>query len=100
MESSDERDDNDRDDSQAADVARYEQLRRRALAGEADGWRAGLAVLQHHGVAAWLRAWLTVSAPASPPAPTRASPPPVDISAADRLVQALASMALGAVAAR
>ena len=33
----------------------YEQLRRRALAGDADGWRLGLAVLQQRGVAAWLR---------------------------------------------
>ena len=33
----------------------YEQLRARALAGDADGWRLGLAVLQQRGVAAWLR---------------------------------------------
>ena len=40
-----------------ADVERYEQLRRRALGGDAAGWRLGLAVLQRHGVAAWTRAW-------------------------------------------
>ena len=39
------------------DVERYEQLRRRALGGEAEGWRLGLGVLCHRGVAAWLRAW-------------------------------------------
>ena len=33
----------------------YEQLRARALGGEADGWRLGLGVLQQRGVAAWLR---------------------------------------------
>ena len=29
---------------------------RRALGGDTDGWRLGLAVLQQRGVAAWLRA--------------------------------------------
>jgi hypothetical protein len=33
----------------------YEELRRRALSGAADGWRLGLGVLQHRGVAGWLR---------------------------------------------
>ncbi len=33
----------------------YEQLRARALGGDADGWRLGLGVLQQRGVAAWLR---------------------------------------------
>ena len=53
------------------DVERYEQLRRRALGGEADGWRLGLGVLCHRGVAAWLRAWHTTAPPtaiAAPPA--------------------------------
>ena len=83
----------------AAEVDRYEQLRGRALSGDADGWRAGLAVLQTRGVAAWLRAWRGVSAPPRPPTPVRtgigsgAQP-----EAVDRLVAALASMALGALA--
>ena len=33
----------------------YEQLRARALGGQADGWRLGLGVLQQRGMAAWLR---------------------------------------------
>jgi hypothetical protein len=36
---------------------RYEELRRRVLGGEPDGWRLGLAVLQRQGVAAWIRVW-------------------------------------------
>ena len=36
------------------DVDGYEQLRAQALAGDAGGWRLGLGVLQHRGVAAWL----------------------------------------------
>jgi len=94
----DEGNDADRDEAGQTDVARYEQLRRRALDGDADGWRAGLAVLQHRGVAAWLRAWRTVSPTiVATVSPARPGPPP---SAASRLVEALASMALGAVAAR
>ena len=70
-----------------------------AKRGDADGWRAGLAVLQTRGVAAWLGAWRGVCAPPRPPTPARtdigsAAPP----EAADRLVAALASMALGALA--
>lgn len=39
------------------DVARYAQLRRLVLDGNAGGWRLGLGVLLHHGVTAWLRSW-------------------------------------------
>ena len=80
---------------------RYEQLRERALAGEASGWRCGLAILQHRGVAAWLRAWQDI--PGSEPAerPTRATTFPQPMPGiAERLVQALASMALAAAAGR
>jgi hypothetical protein len=81
-------------------VARYELLRGRALAGDPGGWRCGLAVLQHRGVAAWLRAWqpvavITTVTPAR--STTAAFPAP---GAADRLVEALASMALAALARR
>lgn len=81
------------DDTGSGDGAAdgYEQLRRRALSGDTDGWRLGLGVLQHRGVAAWLRA-RTATAPTRP-APTAA------ISADAELVGLLASMALG-VAAR
>jgi DNA invertase Pin-like site-specific DNA recombinase len=33
------------------------------LNGDAGGWRLGLGVLQHHGVAAWLRAWDSLPSP-------------------------------------
>jgi hypothetical protein len=71
-----------------ADVERYEQLRRRALGGDAAGWRLGLAVLQRHGVAAWTRAWRSTAPlpPVRPPAVT-----PVDDGG---VVGVLAAMAL------
>jgi hypothetical protein len=82
-------------------VDRYEQLRARALAGDASGWRCGLAILQHRGVAAWLRAWQNIPAsePAARPARATACPPPVP-GIAERLVEALASMALAVAAGR
>ena len=49
------------------DVERYEQLRARVLAGDVAGFRLGLGVLHHRGVAGWLRAW---SSPAAPTAAT------------------------------
>jgi hypothetical protein len=82
----------------AAEVARYEQLRDRALSGDADGWRAGLAVLQTRGVAAWLRAWRGVSTPPQPASARTGIGAGAPAQAADRLVAALASMALGALA--
>jgi predicted MFS family arabinose efflux permease len=82
-------------------VDRYEQLRERALAGDASGWRCGLAILQHRGVAAWLRVWQNL--PASEPAerPTRATicPQPAP-GIAECLVEALATMALAVAAGR
>ena len=58
------------------DVARYEQLRARALDGDPGGWQLGLAVLEHRGVVAWTRAWQSTA-----PAPTRGAPPePVAVS--------------------
>lgn len=78
-------------------MERYERLRRTALSGDPGGWRSGLAVLQHRGVAAWLVAWRTVSTAPPPPGPTRRDSLPPNGSA-DGLVQALAGMALGALA--
>jgi hypothetical protein len=81
-------------------VARYELLRERALAGDAGGWRCGLGVLQHRGVVAWLHAWHPVAViTAGPPARGPAAAPPGP-GVADRLVEALASMALAALAGR
>jgi hypothetical protein len=80
-------------------VDRYEQLRERALAGDAGGWRCGLAILQHRGVVAWLNASRSLApASANPPAKAPvASPTP---GVADRLVEALAAMALAVVVGR
>ena len=75
----------------------YEQLRARALGGQADGWRLGLGVLQQRGVAAWLRV-RQATAPKAPPTPARTAPPVAGGVEAE-LVGLLASMAL-AVAAR
>ena len=74
----------------------YEQLRRRALCGDADGWRLGLGVLQHRGVAAWLGV-RTATAPARPAPAHSASSVATGVDA--ELVGLLASMVLG-VAAR
>jgi hypothetical protein len=82
-------------------VDRYEQLRERALAGEAGGWRAGLAIMQHHGMVAWLHAWQTISTSEPTERPTRGttSPQPMP-GVTERLVEALASMALAVAAGR
>jgi hypothetical protein len=74
------------------DVERYEQLRRHALAGEPSGCRSGLALLQHRGVAAWMRAWQPI--PASPPARAAIEAVP----GGDQLVGVLATMALACLA--
>lgn len=72
-------------------MERYEQLRRRALDGAAEGWRLGLGVLCHRGVVAWLRAWhITV------PTPPAAAPAAADHLGSDELVGVLASMAFAA----
>jgi predicted MFS family arabinose efflux permease len=63
------------------------------LAGNAGGWRLGLGVLQHHGVAAWLRAWDSLP---SPPATAARSSEPAGPApgSGEQLVAALATMAL------
>jgi len=71
-----------------ADVERYEQLRQRALGGDAAGWRLGLAVLQRHGVVAWIRARQS-TVPLAPLRPAAAAP-----VAGDGVVGVLATMAL------
>lgn len=80
-------------------VGGYEELRQRALSGDVDGWRLGLGVLQHRGVAAWLRVRQAAS-PAAVAAPTPAAKfSPIATGIDAELVGLLASMAL-AVAAR
>jgi hypothetical protein len=83
-------------------VDRYEQLRERALAGDASGWRCGLAILQHRGMVAWLHAWQTISTsePTEPPTRATTSCPQPMPGVTERLVEALASMALAVAAGR
>jgi hypothetical protein len=86
-------------DEPAADperaVERYERLRRCALAGEPDGHRLGLALLERRGLAAWTRAWQESAPRPSPPARAAVEPP-----GGSELVAVLASMALACVAGR
>ena len=96
MEACNDIDDTTGDGSDVVDG--YERLRARALGGEADGWRLGLAVLQQRGVAAWLRARQATVPTVSPPTPARAGRPLAGGVEAE-LVGLLASMAL-AVASR
>jgi hypothetical protein len=77
-----------------ADVERYEQLRHQALGGEPSGWRLGLGVVCHRGVAAWLRAWHSV---ASAPTVTAPAETPDRRVGSDELVGVLAAMALAAL---
>jgi len=85
-------------DDRSDGVHDYEQVRARALGGEADGWRLGLGVLQQRGVTAWLRMRQAA-------VPTISAPPPswaerrVAGAVEAELVGLLASMAL-AVASR
>jgi hypothetical protein len=74
-------------------VERYEELRRRALGGEPDGFRLGLAVLQRQGLAGWLRAWGGIGTPADRPMPTAPVVSNTGV-ASDMVVAVLASMTL------
>jgi hypothetical protein len=71
----------------------YEQLRARALGGDVDGWRLGLAVLQQRGLAAWLRVRQASVSTVSPPTPSKAGSP-ITGGMDGELVGLLASMAL------
>jgi hypothetical protein len=67
------------------------------LDGDVSGWRMGLAVVQHRGLAAWLRVRRSVCPPAGPAAisvPATAGRPG---GIGDELVAVLAGMALSAV---
>jgi hypothetical protein len=79
------------------DVEGYEQLRQRALCGDATGWRLGLAVLEHRGVAAWLRVRRDGAGPPTRSIPTRPAQP-ASLRGAEELVEVLAAMALGVLA--
>ena len=88
-----------RDGDEGGDVERYERLRACALAGEPDGWRLGLALLERRGVAAWTRAWQsTAPVPSAPPA--RAAVEATTGAGAGEIVGVLATMALACLAGR
>lgn len=72
-------------------------MRARALAGDPAGWRCGLGVVRHRGVVAWLRAWQAVPAPAARAQADESAAPLPSGGLTDRLVEALASMALAVV---
>ena len=91
---------NDIDDTGGATsdvVDGYERLRARALCGDIDGWRLGLAVLQQRGLAAWLRVRQATVPTVSPPTPSRAGSP-IAGGVDGELVGLLASMALAVAA--
>ena len=96
MEAHDDIDDTSGNRSDVVDG--YEQLRARALGGQADGWRLGLGVLQQRGMAAWLRLRQATVPTVSPPTPARTAPA-VAGGAEAELVGLLASMALAVATA-
>ena len=79
------------------DIGHYEQLRRHALEGDVSGWRLGLGVLCHRGVAVWARTLHTTLA-AAPRTPVVSPRVPVAVGA--DVVAVLAEMALCCIAAR
>jgi hypothetical protein len=83
-------------DGGRGELERYERLRACALAGEPDGHRLGLALLERRGMAAWARAWQQTAPRPSPPARPGVEPP----AGAAELVAVLASMALACLAGR
>jgi hypothetical protein len=75
-------------------TCQYEQLRRVALAGHAEGWRHGLGVLTARGVSGWMRACQTIPPPPTPPTP---STPAWAEGLGGELVAVMAAMALAHV---
>jgi hypothetical protein len=74
-------------------VERYEELRRRVLGGQPDGFRLGLAVLQRQGMIAWLRAWDDLDAVVVRP-PSQSSAVPTASVVSESVVAVLASMTM------
>ena len=74
-------------------TGQYEQLRRVALTGQAEGWRHGLGVLTARGVSGWMRACQTIPPPPAPASP--AGPAAEGLGGdAGELVAVMAAMAL------
>ena len=77
-------------------TGQYEQLRRVALAGHAEGWRHGLGVLTARGMTGWMRACQTIPPPPAPSTPTRATAEGLGGDAGE-LIAVMAAMALAHV---
>ena len=75
-------------------TAQYEQLRRVALAGHAEGWRHGLGVLTTRGMTGWMNACRTLASPPAPPVPSTRGAGGDLTDAASELVAVMAAMAL------
>jgi hypothetical protein len=74
-------------------TGQYEQLRRVALAGHAEGWRHGLGVLAARGMTGWMTACRTVAPPPTA-APARGAGNRALAEGAGELVAVMAAMAL------
>jgi hypothetical protein len=84
----------DRSDA-GGDVERYEQLRARALAGEEETFRMGLALFYARGLAAWARELRSIAA-APPAVAERGDAGELDGNQRD-LVAVLTTMALASM---
>jgi hypothetical protein len=82
---------------ESALTGQYEQLRRVALAGHAEGWRHGLGVLTARGVSGWMRACQTIPPPPTPPTPSTPARAEDLGGDAGELVAVVAAMALAHV---
>lgn len=78
-------------------MGHYEQLRRHTLEGDASGWRLGLGIVCHRGVAAWARTMRTTLQPAPRAADLS---PGARVSVGADVVAVLAEMALCCLGAR
>jgi len=83
---------------QATLTAQYEQLRRIALGGPAEGCRHGLGVLATRGMTGWMNACRTLAPRPAPPAPpARGAGRDAIAESAGDMVRILAAMALAHV---
>jgi hypothetical protein len=83
---------------QATLTAQYEQLRRIALGGPAEGWRHGLGVLATRGMTGWMNACRTLALRPAPPAPsTRGAGSDAIAEGAGDMIRVLAAMAMAHV---
>ena len=82
-----------------ATVARYEELRQRAVARQTLAVRLGLAVLLQQGLAAWVEQWSKMPAPMPPPGAGTVRPAPLRDDTSTEVINLLAAMVLSHVQA-